>query len=208
MRPSLALGLLVTLSGCGAAPPAEMTPDESEAAVTEEAPDACAGAGAWSSAVDGLRGRLVVSGAGASLRVVIELENVSAQPIALHWDGSPSVGFATFALRDAAGNEPMPDWVFGGSEPTGALALVIPAGSAVERDATASFVAGPGGEARVLRIGAFWGRPMPEDGSPRYLSARVVARAPAPGDVTEEGDAVSGARAWVGAIELPAACID
>jgi len=175
-----------------------------DASVSEPSAECEGGTGAWSEAVDGLRGRIVFSE--TEPHVVIEFENVSA--IALHWDGSPSVGFATFALRDGEGNEPMPDWAFGGNEIGGSLALAIPPSSSLERDAMSSFVTGPGGETRVLRIGAFWGRAMPEDGSPRYLSARVVSRAPASGDRTEDGAPIGGATPWTGTLEVPAVCID
>ncbi len=36
---------------------------------------------------------------------------------------------------------------------------------------------------------------MPEDGSPRYLSARVITRAPQAGDTTEDGAPITGATA-------------
>jgi hypothetical protein len=203
---TFALCILSSLSACGAASPEPRAVERRETVAFETRGECEGGAGAWSEAVDGLRGRVVFSDTEPHL--VIELENVSAQPIALHWDGSPSVGFATFALRDGAGNEPMPDWAFGGNEMTGSLALVLPAGARNTRDAMASFSTGLAGETRVLRIGAFWGRALPDDGSPRYLSARVVSRAPGAGDTTEDGSAITGATPWTSALELPAVCID
>lgn len=175
--------------------------------------------GAWSSPVDGLRGRILTSRAQpdrSSLRVEVELENVSAEPLAIHWDGYVNLGFVTFRLDDEAGAEvPEPDWRLGGNEPGGSLREVIPAGGTVRHAIGEVFARFDG--RRILRIGAFWGREMPTDGARRFLRGQVVGRAPRPGDllVETEGDeltvrdsAGTDARAWTGPLELPAVCID
>lgn len=182
--------------------------------------------GTWSEPVDGLRGRLLTSGSQAdrsSLRVEVELENVGTTPLAIHWDGYVSLGYATFRLDDEAGAEvPEPDWRLGGNAPGGSLREVIPVAETVRHvvgDVFARF-----NDGRILRIGAFWGREMPTDGSRRFLRAQLSGRAPRPDDLLvqpgegEEGGTTVGAppgpsaqteaRAWIGPLEIPAVCVD
>ncbi len=178
--------------------------------------------GEWSSVVDGLRGRIVTSGSRedrSSLSVAIELENVSTEPRAIHWDGRPTLGFATFQLEDETGTEvPDPPWALGGNEAVGSLREVIAASSTVRHVLGDVLDEVDGG--RILRIGAFWSREMPADGSRRQLRALITGRAPLPDDLPvtvgdhEEGMAVSDSReapqgrAWTGPLELPPVCID
>lgn len=173
--------------------------------------------GAWSAPVDGLRGRLVTSGSRAdhtALRVDVELENVGDAPLAIHWDGRPSLGFVTFALADRSGADvPDPPWRLGGNEPGGSMAEVIGAHATVRHTIPNVFDRFDGG--RIVRIGAFWGMPMPEDGA--LLRGTVAGREGAPDDLgVVPGDEVlvrgepiaAGLRTWRGPLELPPVCLD
>ncbi len=177
--------------------------------------------GAWSSVVGGLRGRLVTSGSradGSALRVTVELQNVSgAGPLEIHWSGRPQAGFLTFRLDDAAGAEvPEPPWRLGGNEPGGNLRETIPPTGTVRRDVADNVLERFNGE-RILRIGAFWARQMPSDGSRRALRATVTGEAPSDAGTlvySAEGGAVRTAspsdergRVWTGSLELPAVCV-
>jgi hypothetical protein len=190
---------------------------------TTTASEGCGNAvGAWSPVVDGLRGRVVRSDASAdrsALSIFVELENVGDAPRSIHWDGRPSLGYATFHLDDAAGVEvPRPDWGFGGNEMAGSLYETVSV-SGVVRHEIPNTLTTMNGE-RALRIGAFWGRELPSDGSRRYLRATVVGRAPQPDDSQvrfgegDEGATVGAApteppgRAWTSSLELPGVCID
>lgn len=129
----------------------------------------CAETGAWSATAGDVRGRLVRSGD----RIELELENASQQPHELRWDGT-HLGFATFRLDDASGVEvPEPSWRYGGNEMVGSQSLQLPPGTT--RVVIGDPIYGSMMGHRTIRIGAFWGRELPDDGSPRFLRARVAA---------------------------------
>ena len=178
--------------------------------------------GEWSGVVDGLRGRLITSGSHpdrSALRVTVELENVSGQgPIEINWSGRPNLGFVTLRLEDATGAEvPEPPWRLGGNEAVGDIRELIPATGNVRHDAADNVFDRLGGE-RILRIGAFWARPMPADGSRRYLRAIATGHAPTGNEALfdpADGGVVRSAspgdprgRVWLGPLSLPAVCID
>ncbi|MCB9595477.1 MAG: hypothetical protein H6719_22340 [Sandaracinaceae bacterium] len=205
---AIATTLLLACGGPDAAGPATATPAPCRDVTGE-----------WSSPVDGLRGRLVTSGASAShdaLRLTVELENVSDHDLSIHWDGRPSLGFVAFALDDADGVEvPEPPWALGGNEPGGSLFTVVPAGATARHalpDVLDTFDGG-----RIFRIGTFWARQMPDDGSRWTVRARVTGRAASANDlvvrVDEAGDTIidgdtgdSAASPWIGPLDLPGVC--
>jgi hypothetical protein len=203
-RPLCTIYLLVSLAACGA-----------------HRPGRCGDTvGAWSAPVDGLRARLITSGARAdraALRVDLEVEAV-AGPRAIHWVGMLDLGYATFALDDAAGATVAAALAWGGNGPGGAFREVVP-GAVRHLVATNLFVASEG--RRLIRIGAFGGGwPMPTDGAPRYLRARVTGAAPGPdeleayvvdpaiGSLGARGADTEPAPAWVGALDVPAVCVE
>ena len=113
---------------------------------------------------------------------------------------------------------PEPGWGFGGNEASGSLYETVSASSVVRHEVPTEFSTMSG--KRVLRIGAFWGRELPSDGSQRFLRATVVGRAPEADDLWvrfgegDEGTRVGAApteppgRAWTGSVDLPGVCID
>lgn len=135
--------------------------------------------GPWSSAVDGLRARFVTSGSrpdGSSLAVHLELENLSRENIELAWSGT-SLAFAAIRLTDAQGRElPAPGWAFGGNEFTGAMSLLVPAGRTA-RVVVASNLIAPMMGRRAVRIGAFYGRELPTNGTTAMLAATIAPSA-------------------------------
>jgi len=169
--------------------------------------------GAWSPVVSGLRGRLVTSGSKpdhSALRIVLELENVSDQgPLEIHWMGDVHLGFATFRLDDAAGNDIEPPWRLGGNAPSGNIRAFLPPAKVVRYDVHGGpFETMMGG--RILRIGAFWGRQLPSDGSRRFLRGQVTGAPALDGAIAYEGNAPAAmprGRVWIGRLELPAVCI-
>jgi len=160
----------------------------------------CDATGAWSSAVAGLRGRLVRTGE----RVELELDNVSARPLELHWAGY-RLAFATFRLDDASGAEvPEPDWRYGGNEATGRQHLLLATGTT--RVVVGDPIFGEVSGRRTVRIGAFWGREMPADGSPRFLRARVIGAQPSSGELDPATSAARGV-VWLGSLDVPPVCL-
>lgn len=205
MRPSLAFATALALTACGA-----------------HRPGRCGDTvGAWSAPVDGLRARLITSGARpdrAALQVALEIEPV-AGPRTIHWTGMLDLGYVTFALDDAAGAPVPAALAWGGNGPGGSFAEVIP-GAVRHRVASNLFV--PVDGRRLVRIGAFGGGwPMATDGAPRRLRARVTGAPPAADEfeayVVDPAVGSLGARpaatapaapAWVGTLEVPAVCVD
>lgn len=204
--------LLVSTVQCGRAPaPAPRAPTRASASAT-----ACGDVvGAWSSVVNGLRGRLVTSGSRRdrlALRVVIELENDSGSLLEIDWTGRIHVGFATFHLEDEHRKEvPEPGWQFGGNEAASGQLRTPLAPTGVAQRVVGDKVLLPFNGGRAIRIGAFWGRDMPTDGSRRFLRATVRGGPLLPDALAYEGDSfvekAPRGRAWVGALELPAVCI-
>jgi hypothetical protein len=142
----------------------------------------CDPTGAWSGTAEGVRARLVRAGE----RVELELENTRQQPLELRWSGN-HLAFATFRLDDAAGAEiPEPEWQYPGNEHTGDQQLALPATSTT-RVVVGDSIFARFGERRTVRIGAFWGREMPADGSPAFLRTRLAL--------------------WKGSLEVPPVCL-
>ncbi len=178
--------------------------------------------GAWSAPVDGLRARLITSGARAdraSLQVALELEPV-AGPRAIHWAGMLELGYVTFALDDAAGAPVAAVLAWGGNGPSGSFREAL---RGPVRHLVASNLFVPVDGQRLVRIGAFGGGwPMATDGTSRRLRARLTGAAPAPDEleayvvdpaVVSLGARVVGADAaappaWIGALDVPAVCVD
>jgi hypothetical protein len=183
--------------------------------------------GAWSPVVGGLRGRLVTSGSRAdrsALRLALELENVSGRgPLEVNWNGSIQIGFAAFELADATGAlVPEPAWRWGGNESVGHARVIMPS-SGVVQFVVADNLFAPMMGRRAMRLGAFWGREMPTDGSRRFLRARVTGVAPPVHTwVQVEIPAVDGGgmsvraaapdepsgHTWIGTLDVPAVCVD
>ncbi|MBL8623677.1 MAG: hypothetical protein JNK64_20380 [Myxococcales bacterium] len=207
MRPSpLALVVALALTACGA-----------------HRPGRCGDTvGAWSAPVDGLRARLITSGARAdraALQVALEIEPV-AGPRTIHWTGMLDLGYVTFALDDAAGAPVPAALAWGGNGPGGSFREALPA-RVRHLVATNLFV--PVDGRRLVRIGAFGGGwPMATDGTSRRLRARVTGAAPASDEleayVVDPAVGSLGARvvgadaaaapAWVGTLDVPAVCVD
>ena len=206
--------LLLSLTACPRSADAPPSPLEGGPPTTSAS---CGDAvGSWSPVVSGLRARLVTSGSKAdrsALDVALEIENVSGEVIDLSWTGSIPLGFATFRLEDTQGKDVEPDWRFGGNSPTGDARALFRAKKTVRYDIhRGAFVTMMG--KRALRIGAFWGRELPSDGSKRFLRAVVSAsphRGGAP-DVAYEGSELvrdpPPARAFAGTLEVPAVCLE
>lgn len=218
-KPSLAISCsaltLALFAACsGATPESGVTP------TTPPAADVCGDVvGAWSGVTSGLRARLITSGSRAdhsALRVSLELENVSGQgPLEIHWSGRPNLGYASFGLDDATGVEvPAPDWAFGGNESTGDIWELVPATGSLRHDVAPNVFDEFSGR-RVLRVGTFWAREMPTDGSHVLLRATLAGRAPLEADTalvdgvarTASPDDPRG-RAWIGTLEVPPVCVD
>jgi hypothetical protein len=175
--------------------------------------------GAWSDVVGDLRGRLVTSTSRpdrSALRVCLDLENLGATPLEIHWSGKTRLGFVTFRLDDQAGVEvPEPDWSFGGNEYIGDCYAVVPAG-AVRFEVAANLFEEFCGR-RVVRIGTFWAREMPSDGSRRFLCAQVTGERARRADHMASGDGRSlppgdarstlRGRAWKASLDVPGVCI-
>lgn len=156
------------------------------------------------------------------MRVTLELENVSEQPLEIHWTGRADAGFATFALDDPSGTEvPEPDWEFGGNEATGVLRVFLAPTSITRHQVPVGVHARPDG-VFVVRVGAFWGREIPAADPRAYLRARVTGAPPSdeetfPVELSEEdGSALARVasptdprgRPWIGSLELPGVCVD
>lgn len=83
--------------------------------------------GAWSAPVDGLRARLITSGARAdraALQVDLEVEAV-AGPRAIHWTGMLDLGYVSFALDEAAGAPVAAALAWGGNGPGGSFSEAV-----------------------------------------------------------------------------------
>lgn len=172
--------------------------------------------GAWSMVVNGLRARLVTSESKpdrSALDIDLEVENVSPQePIELHWTGYVTLGFATFRLEDAAGSDAEPPWRFAGNSAAGPTRGLFPAGKVIRYVVHRGPFATMNGR-RALRIGAFWGRELPSDGSKPFFLRAVVTAGPTHSNApTYEGDQLvrtpAPARVWTGTLEIPAVCIE
>lgn len=197
------------------------------AAIAQQAPAGprCADQqGAWSSTTGGLRARLVSSGTRpdrSALAVSLELENTLADAtLELHWLGGLEAGFFTPRLALPDGREvPPPGWAFGGNQPVGRMVLRVAPRSTVRvlvaPNLYTRFMNG-----RALRVGAFWGRAMPSDGSTRLFGGTVAGAAP-PSEQefelrTEYGSEVArearpappNARAWVANLAVPGLCVE
>jgi hypothetical protein len=170
--------------------------------------------GAWSQTVNGLRARLVTSGSKpdrSALDITLEIENVSDQPIEMHWTGYIPLGFASFRLDDTQGKDIEPAWRFGGNAPSGDVRAIFRPKKTIRYDVhRGAFVPTMGN--RALRIGAFWGRELPGDGTKRFLRATITA-GPAHRNASayEGNDLVHDpppARVFAGTLEVPAVCVD
>jgi len=164
--------------------------------------------------VSSLRARLVTTGSQpdlSALDITLEIENVGSEPVELSWSGYIPMGFATFRLDDPQGHDIEPEWRFGGNSPSGDVRAIFRANKTIRYHVhSGAFVTMMG--KRALRIGAFWGRELPGDGSKRFLRATVTAGLPHPDAFAYEGtDLVRDpprARAFVGTLEVPAICIE
>ncbi|HEY8080060.1 MAG TPA: hypothetical protein VIF62_38280 [Labilithrix sp.] len=170
--------------------------------------------GAWSPVVSGLHARLVTFGSNrdrSALDVVLEIENVGSDAIELPWSGRIALGFAKFRLDDARGNDVEPAWAFGGNEFTGDVRAIFRPKKTIRYDVHRGAFESMSGK-RALRIGAFWGRELPSDGSKRFLHATLTAGSPHADAIAYEGNDLvrdePHARAFAGTIEVPAVCID
>jgi len=177
------------------------------------------GAGAWSKAVHGLRGRLRTARAEqGSLQIIVELQNVThGETLGVHWVGYLH-SFASFHLDGPAGEVPAPDWRLGGNAFSGRLCMAIPHGETVRHIVG---VVGDGPyKQRIVRIGAFWARPLPPPGGGTRALRAVVTGGKASADefmVHRSSDGVAtrvarpgniSGRAWTGSLRLPGVCID
>lgn len=206
--------LLLSLTACPRSADAPPSPLEGGA---RTASAACGDAtGAWSAPVSGLRARLVSSGSKpdrSALDIALEIENVSGEAVDLSWSGAIPTGFTRFRLDDAQGNDLEPDWRFGGNEPTGDTRALFPAKKTIRYDIHKGAFTMMMGR-RALRIGAFWGRELPSDGSKRLLRATIAASASrvAASDFGYEGTELvrspPPARAFTGTLEVPPLCIE
>lgn len=208
----------VVLAGCEARGPGPAKADAEvpvapRVAATDAGGAPCAvGPGSWSPTVDGLRARLVTTNASREgVDVDLEVENTSGAAVELHWTGNLPLGFAELHLDDAAGRDVVPDWRFVGNSPSGDVRSVFPSGQTV-RYAVHRGPFGKMGAARTMRIGAFWGRELPGGGEKRFLRATITAggahpTAPAYLGAEPAAKAAAG-RAWSGALQVPAVCIE
>ncbi len=153
----------------------------------------------------------------------VELGNVSDEnPLELRWRGRPAAGFLEFRLLDTRGVEvPRPEWALGGNEITGEFRVVIPPRGSV-RLMTAQGIFETAAGRRLLRIGAFRAREMPEGGPRRFLAVRLAGRGsigPGAAQIHAEGSdgglriGAPGANlpsrpAWVGTLDLRPVCIE
>jgi hypothetical protein len=170
--------------------------------------------GAWSQVVGGLRARLVTSGSKpdrSALDITLEIENVGGDAIELPWSGYVPLGFATFRLDDAQGNDIEPAWRFGGNSPSGDVRAIFRPKKTMRYDVhRGTFVTMMG--KRALRVGAFWGRELPTDGSKRFLRATITAGAPHPNAPAYEANEIvpdpPNSRVFSGTLEIPPVCIE
>lgn len=166
--------------------------------------------------MDGLRARWVTAGSKpdhSALDITLEIENVSPEAVDLAFTGYIPLGFTTFRLDDAQGHDIEPDWRFGGNSPTGDSRALFRAGQTVRysihRGAFPMMA-----NKRALRIGAFWGRELPSDGTKRFLRAVVhgSTRTDHTPDFAYEGNELvrnpPTARSFTGALEIPAVCVE
>jgi hypothetical protein len=172
--------------------------------------------GAWSPVVNGLRARLVTSGSKpdrSALDITLEIENVGGEPIELAWSGYIPLGFASFRLDDEQGRDIEPAWRFPGNAPGGDVRALFRANKTVRYEVhRGAFVTMMG--KRALRIGAFWGRELPTDGTNRFLRATITGGSPHDGDLRyayEGNDLVRDpprARLFIGNLDVPPVCVD
>lgn len=170
--------------------------------------------GAWSPVVNGLRARLVTTGSKpdhSALDVALEIENVGGDVIELPWSGDVGLGFATFRLDDAQGKDIEPAWRFGGNSFTGDVRAIFRPKKTIRYDVHRGAFATMNGK-RALRIGAFWGRELPNDGSRRFLGATITAGTPKPDAPAYEGVEIvrdpPRAKVFSGTLQVPAVCIE
>jgi hypothetical protein len=164
-------------------------------------------AGAWSPIVDGLRARMIREAAPSSNgpRLAIEVENTSSEPREIYWLGRPSLGYVTFRLFEGAREVGEPDWRFGGNEPGGSMRESLAPGSTIRRSIDAAYTDMNG--KRALRIGAFWGREVPEKGAQLGGVLRGGPADPKAMTLNQDRvvapDTIPHGRAWLGSIEIP-----
>lgn len=218
----LAIPLWALLGACRPAA-ATVPPDAVRTAAAATAGRCGNVAGAWSPPVNGLRARLITSDSRAdrsALRIVLELENVSPRALEIHWRGRPDAGFARPHLDDASHTEvPVAGVVFGGNEMTGSMRAPI-AVHGVLRATVADNAFQRIGGIRHVRVGSFWSRQMPTDGSPRFFRMRIEGDSADPAGETVLETGATGAsvavranraptgEAWRGAIDVPSVCVD
>jgi len=148
----------------------------------------------------------------SALDVVLEIENVANEAVELSWTGYIPLGFASFRLEDAQANDVEPSWRFGGNAPSGNARALFRKNQTIRYDIHRGPFTPMMGK-RALRIGTFWGRELPTDGTSRSLRATITGAAAIQSDAaTYEGvDSVSTpppARAFVGTLDIPAVCIE
>ena len=156
--------------------------------------------GRWSAAVNGLRGRLLLTGVNEGtrpqLRIDLELENVSdvLGPIEIPWREPPST-IVRFSFEDASGP------VVSGFTPGGNEHSTMPYVLTIPRAGVTRMTVSPGAY-EYLKDGRVWLRPftfvgweMPSTPDRHYLLARVEPKAP---DARDQWP-----RPWVGPLILP-----
>jgi len=164
-------------------------------------PGARVSEGSWSQAVDGLRGRLLLTafldGNNQQVRLDLEIENVrdTLGPIDIPWREPPS-SIVQFALEDRAGASVVSDIIPGGNEiSTMPYVLTLPMSSATRMTLSRGAYEYGRKEAIVFRPFTFVAWRMPAARAPLYLSATLAPQRP---DATDPMR-----RFWVGPLVLP-----
>src|SRR5688572_23818939 len=156
--------------------------------------------GSWSQAVDGLRGRLILTafldGSHQQVRLDLEIENVrdTLGPIEIPWREPPS-SIVQFSLEDQSGAALVSDIIPAGNEfSTPPYVLTLPMSSATRMTLSrGAYEYGPK-DAILFRPFTFVGWRMTA-AAPLYLSAKLAPTTPNTADRLR--------RLWVGPLALP-----
>jgi len=158
-------------------------------------------AGSWSQAVDGLRGRLILTsfldGSHQQVRIDLEIENVrdTLGPIEIPWREPPS-SIVQFSLEDQSGAAVVSDIIPAGNEfSTPPYVLTLPMSSATRMTLSRGAYEYAPKNAILFRPFTFVGWRMTSAAAPLYLSAKLAPKRP---DTAEETR-----RLWVGPLVLP-----
>jgi hypothetical protein len=157
--------------------------------------------GSWSQAIDGLRGRLILTafldGSHQQVRLDLEIENVrdTLGPIEIPWREPPS-SIVQFSLEDQAGAPVVSDIIPGGNEfSTMPYVLALPMSSATRMTLSRGAYEYAPKDAILFRPFTFVGWRMTAAPAPLYLSAMLAPKRPDTADQTR--------RLWVGPLVLP-----